>query len=188
MGFADVAVIGVGLAMDACAVAISNGLKMKKFNIRQAFGAALMFALFQAVMPVIGWAVGIQFSGYIDKFDHWIAFALLVFLGGKMIVDSFGKEKEDTAGGLGIKRLLVQAVATSIDALAVGVTFSFSDVNIWISVLIIGAITLVLSLLGAYCGFRIGTKLKSKAEIFGGIVLIIIGIKILLEGLGVIPF
>lgn len=190
----EVALIGFGLSMDAFAVALCRGLEMKKFNPKHAMIIALFFGVFQAIMPLIGWAVSSQFSKYIENIDHWIAFALLGALGVKSIIDSFGKEKaEDTAEEkLEIKRLFIMAIATSIDALAVGITFAFlpfeNFFSVLYAVLLIGAITFALSFTGVFCGNKIGTELKSKAELIGGIILILIGLKILLEHLGVLPF
>lgn len=189
MSFWETALIGVGLAMDAFAVATTNGLKMKKFNISFALTIALFFGLFQMIMPFLGWVIGRSFASYIESIDHWIAFALLMFLGIKMIVDSFKKEKDDGEWKRpGFVQLTVMAVATSIDAFAVGVTFSFGETNILSAIAIIGVITFVLSFTGAFFGYKIGEKLKNRADILGGIILILIGIKILLEGLEVISF
>ena len=190
----EISLIGFGLSMDAFAVALCRGLEMKKFNLKHALVIALFFGFFQAVMPVIGWVVGKQFSDLIEDFDHWLAFGLLTFLGIKSITDSFRKNEEGESMGdtLGLSRLLVMAVATSIDALAVGVTFAFMKFNgfysLIYSVLLIGAITFALSLIGVYYGNKIGIKLKNKAEFIGGAVLILIGLKILLEHLGILPF
>ncbi|MBP5307772.1 MAG: manganese efflux pump [Clostridia bacterium] len=190
----EVALIGVGLSMDAFAVALCRGLEMKKFNLKHAVIIAVFFGFFQAVMPLIGWIAGAQFSKYIESVDHWIAFGLLGFLGLKSVVDSLKKDEISGANDetLNIKRLFVMAVATSIDALAVGVTFSFVKFErasyVVYSAVLIGVITFLLSLTGVYCGNKIGIKLKRKAEFLGGIILILIGIKILLEHLGILPF
>ena len=161
---------------------------MKKYNIGQATIIALFFGGFQMLMPFIGWAIGIQFSGYIDSFDHWIALGLLLFLGVKMIIDSFKKDEHEGEEKLGITTLIVMAIATSIDAFAVGVTFSFEQMNILASVALIGAITFALCLVGTFCGFKIGSKLSNKAEIIGGVILILIGVKIVLNAYGILPF
>ena len=142
-------------------------------------------------MPLIGWAVASTFEEYITAYDHWIAFGLLLLLGGKMIWDSFKKEEEreeEKALNIGFKTLLLMAIATSIDALAVGVTFAFLQVNVWVAIAIIGAITFVLSLIGVAIGAKLGDKFEKKAEFIGGLILILIGVKILLEHLGVINF
>ena len=166
---------------------------MKKFIFKYALLIALFFGGFQMLMPLIGWAAGTLFEKYITQFDHWIAFGLLLLLGGKMIYDGIfdkdeQKEGEEKPLKLGFLTLLVMAIATSIDALAVGVTFAFLKVNIWMAVSIIGATTFAFSLVGVGIGVKVGDKFKNKAEIFGGVILILIGLKILLEHLGVINF
>lgn len=191
MGFFELFLIAVGLSMDAFAVSICKGLKMQRFNVRHAGVIALAFGGFQALMPVIGWFLGKQFESYITGIDHWIAFALLAVIGGKMAVESFKKEEEDSSKEnekLDVKELLVLAVATSIDALAVGITFAFLQVSIVPAVSLIGVITFVFSAVGVFIGHKFGAKFKSKAELAGGIILILIGLKILLEHLGVISF
>ncbi len=188
MGFLELLLIGIGLSMDAFAVAICRGLKMTKLNYRQMSIIALFFGGFQALMPFIGWLLGSQFEQYIVKFDHWIAFILLGFIGGKMIVEAFGKGDEDCCDELNIKELLVLAIATSIDALAVGITFAFLKVQIGAAVSIIGVTTFILSAVGVAVGHHFGARYKQKAELAGGIILILIGLKILLEHLGFISF
>lgn len=191
MGFFELFLIAVGLSMDAFAVSICKGLKMQRFNVRHAGVIALAFGGFQALMPVIGWFLGKQFESYITGIDHWIAFVLLAVIGGKMAVESFKKEEEDSSKEnekLDVKELLVLAVATSIDALAVGITFAFLQVSIVPAVSLIGVITFVLSAVGVFIGHKFGAKFKSKAELAGGIILILIGLKILLEHLGIISF
>lgn len=191
MGFFELFLIAVGLSMDAFAVSICKGLKMQRFNVRHAGVIALAFGGFQALMPVIGWFLGKQFESYITGIDHWIAFVLLAVIGGKMAVESFKKEEEVSSKEnekLDVKELLVLAVATSIDALAVGITFAFLQVSIVPAVSLIGVITFVLSAVGVFIGHKFGAKFKSKAELAGGIILILIGLKILLEHLGVISF
>lgn len=192
MTFTEILLIGVGLSMDAFAVAVSKGLSMQKINMKGAFIIALFFGVFQAIMPLIGWAVAIRFEKYIVAVDHWIAFVLLAGIGTKAII---GAVKDIRSGNtetgefqLKYGELTILAVATSIDALAVGISFGCLNVNIWSSISIIGATTFVLSLLGVLIGNRFGSKFKAKAEIAGGIILILIGIKILLEHLGVISF
>lgn len=184
MGIIELILIGVGLAMDAFAVSICKGLSMKKMNYRHAFVIALFFGGFQAIMPFIGWFVGSRFSAYIQTFDHWIAFVLLTLIGGKMIIDAV-KEKEqeiiEIEEALDLKELFLLAIATSIDALAVGVTFAFLEVAIIPAISIIGIITFVISFAGVMIGNLFGSRFKNKAEIAGGIILILIGLKILLE-------
>ena len=183
----EILVIGVGLSMDAFAVAVCKGLSLKKITPKNAVTVALYFGIFQGVMPVIGYFLGSTFSRYVTKFDHWIAFGLLLIIGGKMIYDSV-KGNESADDKLDVKTMLLLAVATSIDALAVGITFAFLEANIFVSASIICAVTFALSLLGVLIGKKFGEKLKNKAEIAGGVVLILIGVKILLEHLGVINF
>ncbi len=188
MGLLELLLIALGLSMDAFAVSLCKGLNMSRLNLRNAAIVALFFGGFQAAMPLLGWLLGTQFESYITSVDHWIAFGLLSFIGGKMIYEVFKKDRCPTAGGdiLKIKALLLLAVATSIDALAVGITFAFLHVSIIPAVSLIGAITFVTSLAGVCIGYKFGARLKSKAELAGGVVLILIGIKILLEHLDVL--
>lgn len=191
MKLIEIILIAISLSMDAFAVSMCKGLEMKKINHKHALIIALFFGLFQALMPLIGYFLGTSFEKYITSFDHWIAFALLSIIGGKMIFDSFHKEeiKDGFIEKLNIKELFVLAIATSIDALAVGITFAFlKDTNITLAVSLIGVITFALSYIGVILGNKIGIKFKSKAELLGGIVLILIGIKILLEHLNIITF
>lgn len=192
MGFAELFLIGVGLSMDAFAVSVCKGLNMRgKVNFKHAGVIALFFGGFQALMPLVGYFLGIGFEKYITKIDHWIAFLLLGFIGGKMIVEAIkewnaeDKQEEDK---LDIKELTILAVATSIDALAVGITFAFLSVNIWSAISIIGVTTFVLSIIGVVIGNKFGSRYKSKAELAGGIILVLMGIKILLEHLEIINF
>lgn len=184
--------IGVGLSMDAFAVSVCKGLAMKKVNKKQAVVIGLYFGGFQALMPFLGWLLGIRFQKYIVSVDHWIAFVLLVFIGGKMVVEAVREKGEKEIGEMDLplnhKEMLVLAVATSIDALAVGITFAFLDVPIAEAVIIIGCTTFVLSILGVVVGNYFGSRYKKKAEITGGIILILIGLKILLEHLEILPF
>ena len=193
MGIAELLLIAVGLSMDALAVSVCKGLGMKTgINLKQTFLIALFFGGFQALMPFIGWLVGSRFKKHMTTYDHWIAFALLCFIGGKMLYECIFKKGEDTVeseSDLDVKELFVLAVATSIDALAVGVTFALlPDVNIGTSVLLIGLTTFLLSGIGVFIGNRFGSRFEKKAEIAGGVILILIGLKILLEHLGVINF
>ncbi|MCL1831970.1 MAG: manganese efflux pump MntP family protein [Oscillospiraceae bacterium] len=186
MNILELSLIAVGLSMDAFAVSVCIGLTMRRFTLRNALVVGAYFGAFQAGMPVIGYFAAALFADKVDAFAHWIAFALLVILGVKMIVGSFSADSDankDTPQRLGIKQMLPLAVATSIDAMAVGVTFAFFEVNITFAVLLIGVTTLALSILGVKIGNAFGSKFKTKAEIFGGIVLVLIGVKILLEGL-----
>lgn len=190
--FIELFLVGVGLSMDAFAVSICKGLGMEKINKKQALTIGLYFGGFQALMPLIGWFLGIRFQQYITSIDHWIAFVLLVFIGGKMIWEAIHDkddeviEKKDQP--LDHKETLLLAIATSIDALAVGITFAFLDTPIVEAIVIIGCTTFVLSIIGVVVGNFFGTRYKKKAEIAGGIILIFIGVKILLEHLGVLPF
>ena len=192
MSFQEIFLIGVGLSMDAFAVALCNGLNMKKVNYVHTVIIALFFGGFQAVMPLLGWFLGKNFESYIKSMDHWIAFALLVYIGGKMAYEAIKGDDEDETSAKGdkldLKELTIMAIATSIDALAVGITFAFLQVSIVSSVTIIGITTFVLSIIGVMIGNRFGMKFKSKAEIAGGIILILIGLKILLEHLGILVF
>ena len=193
MGFIELFVIGVGLSMDAFAVAVCKGLGMKMVNWRHAFVIALMFGGFQGLMPLIGWALGSQLTSLIEPVDHWIAFILLVFIGGKMLWDAFrGDDGCETCGcaeeKLDMRELLMMAVATSIDALAVGVTFAFLGVNVMATVVVIGVTTFALSFVGVVVGNRFGARFEKPATVAGGVVLVLIGLKILLEHLGVIAF
>ena len=189
MGIFEIILIGISLSMDAFAVAICSGLKMAKIDYKKAALIALFFGGFQAIMPALGWLLGQLFASYVDQYDHFIAFALLAFLGTKMIFDVV-KGGDDEDEGLGdkvdLKTLFIMAVATSIDALAVGVTFGMEpDVQIIPSALLIGATTFVISFSGVIIGNVFGARWKDKAQIVGGVMLILVGLKILLEGLGV---
>lgn len=188
MGVLDIIILAIGLSMDAFAVAICKGLAMKKVNFKSALIVGLWFGGFQAIMPTIGYFIGKQFSNYIDKYDHWIAFVLLAIIGINMIREAFSKEEEHVQSSLAFKVMLTMAVATSIDAMAAGVSFSFSGMvfPIYITVTIIGLITLMFSMAGVRIGSVFGDKYKSKAELVGGIILVFLGIRMLLEGLAVI--
>ena len=177
-------IIAVGLSMDAFAVSICKGLAMQKITIKKALIVGLWFGGFQALMPAIGYLLGSQFESYITNIDHWIAFVLLFIIGGNMIKEALSKEEEPTSDSLAFKEMLLLALATSIDALAVGVTFAFLKVQILPAVLFIGVITFTLSALGVKIGNIFGCRYKSKAELVGGIILILMGCKILLEHLG----
>ena len=184
--------IGIGLSMDAFAVSICKGLVMEKVNKKQAFIIGLYFGGFQALMPLIGWFLGIRFQKYITSIDHWIAFVLLALIGGKMIVEAIRDPDVEEIGKkdqpLDHNEMFLLAVATSIDALAVGITFAFLDTPIVEAIVIIGLTTFFLSIIGVVVGNFFGTRYKKKAEIVGGIILVAIGVKILVEHLGILPF
>lgn len=195
MGFVELFMIAIGLSMDAFAVAICKGLNMKKVNYKHTFIIALFFGLFQGIMPLIGWLLGKSFEQYITSIDHWIAFILLGLIGVNMIREGVNCNDESAEEActvlecnmekLNIKKLTIMAVATSIDALAIGITFAFLNVSIVPAVSLIGITTFTISLGGVFIGNYFGVKYKNKAEIAGGAILILIGIKILLSHLGV---
>lgn len=189
MGIIEILLLGVSLSMDAFAVSICKGLAMKKINWKKAIIIGLYFGIFQALMPVIGYFLGSAFESLVTNIDHWIAFVLLGLIGANMIREALSKEKNDNCNdNVDFKTMLILAVATSIDALAVGITFAFLDVNVPFAVTLIGITTFTISLIGVKLGNRFGSKYESKAAIAGGVVLILIGIKILLEHLGIIAF
>lgn len=185
MSILDLFILAVGLSMDAFAVSVCKGLSLGKIKPKHMCIAGAWFGGFQALMPLIGYFLGSFFAEMIEKYDHWVAFVLLAIIGGNMIKESFGKD-EKVDSSMDVKSMLLLAIATSIDALAVGVTFAFLQVQIVPAVSFIGVITLIFSAVGVKIGSLFGTKYKSKAELFGGIVLVLIGIKILLEGIGVL--
>ena len=196
MGTIELILLSVGLAMDAFAVAICKGLNMRKMNYKNALILALFFGGFQALMPAIGYLLGKQFEKYITSVDHWIAFILLSIIGIQMIAESFKKDddKEEDADKLNLKEYFMLAIATSIDALAVGITFACIPVtiidvcellNTFIAVLIIGLCTFIISICGVKVGNVFGARYKNKAEFAGGVILILLGIKILLEYSGI---
>ncbi len=187
MGLTDILFIGVGLSMDAFAVSICKGLKMKIIDLKQCLLIAAFFGGFQAIMPTIGYLLSSNFVKYINAYSHWVAFVLLLVIGANMIRESVGTEEEEEQCGpvVGIKELFGLAIATSIDALAVGITFGTMgdklQLPIWSAVILIGITTFIISVLGVFIGNVFGSKYKTKAEIVGGIILIIIGIKVVLE-------
>lgn len=185
MGFIELLLIAVGLSMDAFAVSVCKGLSVKKVGVKHAALAGLYFGGFQFLMPVIGYLLGFRFESVIESIDHWVAFVLLAFIGGNMIKESFGKA-EELNDDFGVKTMLLMAIATSIDALAVGITFAFLEVQILPAAGLIGVTTFLLSFVGIYIGNAFGTRYKSRAELAGGIILVVIGVKILLEHLGII--
>jgi len=210
MGFIELFLLAIGLSMDAFAVAVCAGLTMQKANMKKALAIGLYFGIFQAIMPLVGYMIATLFADSIITYDHWIAFALLCFLGIKMIVGSFKKEgcadrecpdeicadracpggKKPDRAELSVKPaiMLPFAIATSIDALAVGVSFAFLKVSIIPAVLFIGITTFSLSIAGVKIGNLFGTRFKSKAELAGGVILVLIGLKILLEHMNIINF
>lgn len=187
MSILELLALAIGLSMDAFAVSVCKGLSLGEINEKHMCIAGAWFGGFQALMPAIGFFLGRFFSDYITKYDHWIAFVLLAIIGGNMIKDAFDKEEELDAS-MTVNSMFLLAVATSIDALAVGVTFAFLGIGTKIipAVGFIGGITFILSAIGVKIGSIFGTKYKSKAEFVGGIILTMIGLKILLEGIGVI--
>lgn len=185
MGIVELFVLAVGLSMDAFAVSVCKGLSLGKINGKHMCIAGAWFGGFQALMPLIGYYLGRFFTNMIVQYDHWIAFVLLTIIGGKMIKESFGEE-ECMDCSMTAKSMFVLAVATSIDALAVGVTFAFLRVSIIPAVSFIGIITFVCSAAGVKIGSVFGARYQSKAEICGGVILILIGLKILLEGIGIL--
>ncbi len=184
MSFPELLLIAVGLSMDAFAVSICKGLSIKKLGARHAALVGLYFGGFQALMPLIGWALGYRFEHIIESVDHWIAFALLTIIGLSMIREA--NKAEELNDDLGFKAMVLLAVATSIDALAVGVTFAFLQVRIVPAASLIGVTTFLISAVGVYIGHVFGLRYRAKAEIAGGVILIGIGMKILLEHLGIV--
>lgn len=191
MSIYEMLLFGISLSMDAFAVAICKGLAMKKATLKNCIIVGLWFGFFQALMPFIGYMVGSTFSQYIEKFDYIFAFILLFLIGANMIKESFSKDDQNNTGGsLAFRIMLIMAIATSIDALIVGVAFSCGEqltfIRMLIAISIIGVTTFLLSMLGTKIGNIFGSKYKSKAEFFGGAILILLGLKSLVEGLGVI--
>ena len=193
MGILEITLTALGLSMDALAVSVCKGLSMKKVKLSNAFIIAMFFGLFQGLMPLLGWFLGVNFKSYIESFDHWIAFILLVFIGGKMLYDTlFDKDNngeiKECIIRLDYKELVILSIATSIDALAVGIAMAFvgDDANIVSSIAIIAIITFVLCFIGVYIGNKFGNKFEKNSQFAGGLILILIGLKILLEHLGVL--
>lgn len=178
--------IAVGLSMDAFAVSVCKGLAMEKASWKKAAAAGAWFGSFQALMPLLGYLLGSRFEKYISHIDHWIAFGLLALIGANMVKEAFSKEEEKASSTMYFKEMFLLAVATSIDALAVGITFAFLRVDLLPAVCFIGATTFVLSALGVKVGNLFGSRYKSRAELAGGILLILMGFKILLEHLGLL--
>lgn len=191
MGFVELLILAVGLSMDAFAVSVCKGLAMKKADLKGQLTCGIWFGSFQALMPLIGFYLGALFAEAIEAADHWIAFGLLAIIGINMFKEAFEKEQcsECSDADLSFKNMLIMAVATSIDALAVGISLAMAgNVNIWLAVLLIGVTTCVLSAAGVKIGNAFGRKLEKKAQLAGGIILILIGVKILLEHLGILTF
>ncbi len=190
MNIFDVILLAVSLSMDAFAVALCKGLALKKITLKNCITVGAWFGIFQGAMPLLGYLLGSAFADKIQAIDHWIAFGLLVIIGGNMIKEALGKDEECVDCSLGVKAMLPMAIATSIDALAVGVSFAFTEFThnwfVYLAFGLIAIITCTLSALGVKIGNIFGTKYKKKAEFAGGAILIILGLKILLEGLGVI--
>ena len=186
MELLEIILIAIGLAMDAFAVSICKGLSMKKMNWKKALIVGLYFGIFQGLMPVIGYLLGTSFESLVTKIDHWIAFGLLVFIGGNMLKEAFGNDSENCNDNVDFKTMVFLAIATSIDALAVGITFVFLKTNIILASLAIGIITFAICVIGVKIGNKFGDKYERKAETVGGLILIFMGIKILLEHLGII--
>ena len=186
MSFPELLILAVGLAMDAFAVAVCKGLSLRTLKLQQALLVGVWFGLFQALMPALGWLLGSAFSGLVQSVDHWVAFVLLSIIGGNMIREGLRGDDENCDPSLSFGVMLLLAVATSIDALAVGITFAFLNVSILLAVALIGVVTFTISAVGVKMGNLFGARYKSKAEFFGGAVLILIGLKILLEHLGIL--
>ena len=184
MGLIELFLIAVGLSMDAFAVSVCKGLAMPKCTFKKAAVVGLWFGGFQALMPAIGYILGAQFQEAIASIDHWIAFVLLALIGGNMIREALVDDEEEADASLDVKTMFLLAVATSIDALAIGITFAFLKVNIIPAVCFIGSVTFIISFAGVKIGNVFGARYKNKAEIVGGVILILLGLKILLEHLG----
>lgn len=189
MNILSIVIVSFGLAMDAFAVSICSGINIKNSKLKKSLIMALYFGVFQGLMPLIGWFLGSKFSIYIESIDHWIAFILLAIIGGKMLKEGLSHNKDDDTDdndenisddSFSHKNLLVLAIATSIDALAMGISFAVLNVNIFLAITLIGVITFITSFIGVMIGKKFGEHFSNKAEIFGGIVLIFIGLKILL--------
>ena len=188
MSVLEILILAVGLSMDAFAVSICKGLAVKRIDMGKAGIVGLWFGGFQALMPMIGYFLGSRFSNAIQSVDHWVAFILLSLIGANMIREAMSKDEgaEEDSGSLSFKTMLMLAVATSIDALAAGITFAFLDVDIALAAGMIGCTTCIISMAGAKVGSVFGTKYKSKAEMTGGVMLILLGLKILLEHTGIL--
>ena len=186
MGGLEILLISIGLAMDAFAVSICKGLSLKTMSWKKAIIVGLYFGFFQALMPLIGYFLGATFESVVTKVDHWIAFILLGIIGINMLKEAFGNDEENQNDKVDFKTMIILAIATSIDALAVGITFAFLKVNMVIATIMIGIVTFAICVIGVKIGNKFGDKYERKAEVVGGLILIFIGIKILLEHLGII--
>ena len=187
MGIGELMLLAVGLSMDAFAVSICKGLAMKKATLKAELTCGVWFGGFQALMPVLGFFLGTLFAGAIEAFDHWVAFGLLALIGANMLKEAFSPEEETTDADLSPRTMFLMAVATSIDALAVGISLAMAGgVNIWLAAAFIGVCTCLLSALGVKIGNVFGSRYEKKAQVAGGVILILLGIKILLEHLGVL--
>lgn len=187
MGIGELLLLAVGLSMDAFAVSICKGLAMKKATVKAELTCGVWFGGFQALMPVLGFFLGTLFAGAIEAFDHWVAFGLLALIGANMLKEAFSKEEETADADLSLRTMFLMAVATSIDALAVGISLAMAGgVNIWLAAAFIGVCTCLLSALGVKIGNVFGSRYEKKAQVAGGVILILLGIKILLEHLGVL--
>ena len=186
MGALEILLIAIGLAMDAFAVSICKGLSMKTMSWKKAIIVGVYFGIFQALMPVIGFFLGSTFENLVTKIDHWIAFGLLTFIGINMLKEAFGNNKENQDDSVDFKTMSVLAIATSIDALAIGITFAFLKVNMLLAGIMIGIVTFAICIIGVKIGNQFGDKYERKAETVGGLILILMGIKILLEHLGIL--
>lgn len=186
LGIIELVVLSIGLAMDAFAVSICKGLSMKKMNWKNAVIVGLYFGIFQALMPLLGYILGMNFQNKIASIDHWVAFILLGIIGINMIKESLSKENDISNDSVKFKDMIILAIATSIDALAVGITFAFLNVNVVVAIFLIGIITFFISTFGVKVGNVFGNKYEKKAEFVGGMILIFLGIKILLEHLQIL--
>ena len=186
MEILEIILIAIGVAMDAFAVSICKGLSMKKMNWKKALIIGAYFGIFQGVMPLIGYFLGVTFQNLVTQIDHWVAFVLLSFVGLKMLKEAFANDSENINDNVDFKTMIVLAIATSIDALAIGITFAFLQTNILLAISIIGIITFAVCVIGVKIGNKFGDKYERKAETVGGLILIFMGIKILLEHLGIV--
>lgn len=186
MTIIEILLIAIGLAMDAFAVSICKGLSMKEMNWKKSLIVGAYLGIFQALMPIIGYFLGSTFEDLVTHIDHWIAFVLLEAIGGNMLKEAFANNSENCNDNVDFKTMSILAIATSIDALAVGITFAFLQANIWISAIIIGIVTFAISIIGVKIGNKFGDMYERRAEIVGGFILIFMGVKLLLEHLGII--
>lgn len=186
MSLFGIIILSIGLGMDAFAVSVCKGVSFKKSNLKKSIIVASYMGIFQAIMPVIGYFLGMSFADKITSIDHWLAFALLFVIGIKMIKEALSTEKEVINDNVDFKEMIILAIATSIDALAVGITFAFLNVNLWLAVSLIGMITFLLCFVGTKIGSIFGDKYENKAELAGGLILILLGVKIVLEHLNLL--